>query len=184
MKIAIVFESNYGHTAKMADAVATGARSVEGAEVILFKVEDDGVVDLEALNDSDAIILGSPTYNGALGWKLKRFFESTTRPVWSQLKWRGKVAAGFTNSGALSGDKLGTLVSLAMFAAQHGMVWVNLDLLPGNGGNDELNRLGIWLGAAAQSDNASPDVTPPAGDLKTAEHLGRRVAEVTARLVA
>lgn len=182
MKIAIVFESNYGHTAKVAEAVATGTRSVAGAEVTLFKVGDDGVVDLDALTASDAIIFGSPTYNGALGWRMKRFFETTTRPVWTQLKWAGKVSAGFTNSGALSGDKLGTLVSLAMFAAQHGMVWVNLDLLPGKGGSEELNRLGFWLGAATQSDEAPPEVTPPTGDLKTAEHLGRQVAEVTTRL--
>lgn len=140
------------------------------------------MVDLDGLNESDAIIFGSPTYNGALGWRLKRFFESTTGPVWSQLKWRGKVAAGFTNSGALSGDKLATLQSLALFAAQHGMVWVNLDLLPRSGEDGDLNRLGGWLGAMAQSDDASPEKTPPAGDRKTAEHLGRRVAEVAAKL--
>jgi len=182
MKISIIYESNYGHTAKLAASVAAGARSVAGTEVSLVKVGDDGVVDLDALNESDAIVFGSPTYNGALGWRLKRFFESTTRPVWSQLKWRGKVAAGFTNSGALSGDKLGTLISLAMFAAQHGMVWVNLDLLPRSGEDGDLNRLGGWLGVMAQSDDASPEETPPAGDHKTAEHLGRRVAETAAKL--
>lgn len=184
MKISIVYESNYGHTAKVAEAVAAGARSVAGTEVTLLKVGDDGQLDLDELSTSDAIIFGSPTYNGALGWRLKRFFESTTRPVWSSLGWRGKVAAGFTNSGAASGDKLGTLMSLALFAAQHGMVWVNLDLLPRSGENGDLNRLGGWLGVMTQSDDASAEETPPAGDLKTAEHLGRTVAEVTARLLA
>ncbi|USI71521.1 flavodoxin family protein [Sphingomonas morindae] len=182
MKISIVFESGYGHTAKVAAAVAEGARSVDGAEVMLAQVGDDGVVDLDALTASDAIIFGSPTYNGALGWRMKRFFEATTGPVWSDLKWRGKVAAGFTNSGTMSGDKLGTLVTMALFAAQHGMVWVNLDLLPRSGDDNDLNRLGGWLGAMAQSDDAAPEVTPPRGDLETAKHLGRRVAEVAARL--
>ncbi len=184
MKISIVYESAYGHTAKMAEAVAAGARSVEGGDVMLIKVGDDGVAPLDELTASDAIIFGSPTYNGSLGWRLKRFFESTTTPVWTQLKWRGKVAAGFTNSGSPAGDKLGTLVSLALFAAQHGMIWVNLDLLPNSGEDGELNRLGGWLGAMALSENASPEVTPPPGDLKTAEHLGRRVAQVALRLQA
>lgn len=182
MKISIVYESNFGHTERVAQAAAEGVRSVEGATVDLIKVGDDGVVDLDALTASDGIIFASPTYNGALGWRMKRFFESTTGPVWSDLKWRGKVAAGISNSGALSGDKLATLTSLALFAAQHGMVWVNLDLLPCSGPNEDLNRLGGWLGAMAQSDNDAPDVTPPEGDLKTAEHLGRRVAEVARKL--
>lgn len=182
MKISIVYESTYGHTEALAEAVAMGARSVAEAEVTLVKIGDDGAADFDALNASDAIVFGSPTYNGALGWRLKRFFESTTSPVWSELKWRGKVAAGFTNSGAASGDKVGTLISLALFAAQHGMVWVNLDLLPSSGSDGQLNRLGGWLGAMAQSDDALPAITPPAGDRKTAEHLGRRVAEVASKL--
>jgi multimeric flavodoxin WrbA len=182
MNISIVYESNYGHTARLAEAVAVGARSVSGVDVALIRVGDDGAVDLDALTASDAIIFGSPTYNGALGWRLKRFFETTTSPVWTKLAWRGKAAAGFTNSGALSGDKLSTLTSLALFAAQHGMVWVNLDLLPRSGEDSDLNRLGGWLGVMAQSDDASPEETPPEGDCKTAEHLGRRVAEVAAKL--
>ncbi len=62
------------------------------------------------------------------------------------------------------------------------MVWVNLDLMPGSGDAGDLNRLGGWLGAMAQSDNAPPEETPPAGDRKTAEYLGRRVAEIAAKL--
>lgn len=45
--------------------------------------------------------------------------------------WRDKVAAGFTNSGSKSGDKVNTLISLAIFAAQHHMHWVSLGLGPG-----------------------------------------------------
>ena len=67
--------------------------------------------------------------------------------------WRDKVAAGFTNSGGKSGDKLHTLVSLAVFAAQHHMHWVNLGLGAGwnssAGSEHDLNRLGFFLGAGA-----------------------------------
>jgi len=69
--------------------------------------------------------------------------------------WKDKIAAGFTNSGSRSGDKLATLIQLALFAAQHGMHWVNLGLPPANhstaGSENDLNRLGFWLGAGAQS---------------------------------
>jgi hypothetical protein len=61
------------------------------------------------------------------------------------------------------------------------MIWVGLDLFPGRSA-DERNRIGGWLGAMAQSDDASPDVTPGDSDLKTAAHLGQRVAEIALRL--
>ena len=99
---------------------------------------------------------------------------------------RDKVAAGFTNSGAKAGDKMHTLSSLAVFAAQHHMHWVNLGLGAGwnsaSGSEDDLNRLGFWLGAAASTDvDADADAVHPS-DLHTAHHLGRRVALVTRQL--
>ena len=83
----------------------------------------------------------------------------------------------------MSGDKLNTLFDLAAFAAQHGMIWVGLDLYPGwhtrDGSAEQLNRLGSWFGAMSQANSdESPDVAPPASDLATGEHLGRRVAEL------
>ena len=98
--------------------------------------------------------------------------------------WRDKVAAGFTNSGAKAGDKMHTLTSLAVFAAQHHMHWVNLGLGAGwnssAGSEDDLNRLGFWLGAGAQTDvDADPDQVHPS-DVATCHHLGRRVALVDA----
>ena len=64
------------------------------------------------------------------------------------------------------------------FAAQHAMIWVNLGLLSGKTRND-LNGIGSWLGAMAQTDNASPDVTRKIEDLNTAKYLGHHVAEIT-----
>lgn len=64
------------------------------------------------------------------------------------------------------------------------MIWVGLDLMPGNassaGSANGLNRLGSWLGAMAQSNSdEGPDVTPPESDLETAAYLGQRVARIT-----
>ncbi|WP_349606081.1 flavodoxin family protein [Cupriavidus sp. DF5525] len=188
MQISIVYDSGYGHTARLAEAVAEGARRHPGAEVNLVSVRDDSSP-WNVLEASDAIIFGSPTYNGMFSAKLKQFFEDATKPVWDDLKWRNKIAAGFTNSGAHSGDKLNALVSMALIAAQHGMIWVGLDLKPGNSSSTassaDLNRLGSWLGAMAQANvDEGPDIAPPSSDLQTAAYLGERVAQITARLNA
>ncbi|KVC15891.1 MULTISPECIES: flavodoxin family protein [Burkholderia] len=177
MLISIVYDSGYGHTAKQAQAIAEGAREVHGAEVQLFAVAD-GPVQWDVLEASDAIIFGSPTYNGLVSARFKQFMEDSTRTAWVPQKWRNKIAAGFTNSGAIHGDKLNSLVSMALFAAQHGMIWVGLDLFPGKS-DDEQNRIGGWLGAMAYSKDESPELSPIESDLKTAAHLGKRVAELT-----
>lgn len=176
-KIAIVYDSGFGHTAKQAQAVAEGVRQVPGAEATLYPVSET-TRPWEQLEASDAIIFGSPTYNGSVSARFKQFMEDSTRPVWVPQKWRNKMAAGFTNSGAMHGDKLQSLITMTLFAAQHGMVWVGLDLFPGKQPED-LNRVGAWLGAMAQSDDAAPEVTPPESDLKTAAYLGQRVAELS-----
>ncbi len=180
MLVSIVYDSGYGHTAKLTQAVADGARRVSETEVQLVAVAN-GPIPWQTLEASDAIIFGSPTYNGLVTAKFKQFMEDSTKPVWIPQKWRNKIAAGFTNSGAMHGDKLNSLVSMALFAAQHGMIWVGLDLFPGNSGSD-MNRVGGWLGAMAQSDDASPEITPPESDLLTAAYLGERVAQTVRRM--
>jgi len=103
--------------------------------------------------------------------------------------WRkDKIAAGLTNSGSRSGDKLAALIQLALCAARQGMHWISLGLPPANHSSTsceaEMNRLGFWLGAGTQSDTEQgPDVAPPEADLATARHLGRRVAQVTLQFV-
>src|SRR5215471_11105382 len=105
MQIAIIYDSGFGHTAKQAGAVAHGVKRVAGTEPKLIAVAD-GEISWEALEACDAIIFGSPTYNGSLSSRLKKFMEDSTRPAWRPMKWRNKIAAGFTNSGAMHGDKL------------------------------------------------------------------------------
>ncbi|WP_349959229.1 flavodoxin family protein [Rhizobium sp. ZPR3] len=185
MLISIVYDSGFGHTARVAEAVAAGVGEVPGAEVKLIAVAD-GPMDWATLERSDAIVFGSPTYNGLISAKFKQFFEDSTKAAWSAQTWRNKIAAGFTNSGAQHGDKLNSLISMALFAAQHGMIWVGLDMMPGNsssaGSVDDLNRLGSWLGVMTQSNvDQAPDVALIGSDLKTAQYLGRRVAETTSR---
>ena len=185
--IAIVYHSGFGHTAKQAEAVARGALSIPGTDAVLIKVED---VDSHwtTLEKADAIVFGAPTYMGSASGKFKEFADKSSK-VWAAQGWKNKLAAGFTNSASQSGDKLSTLQQLAILAAQHGMVWVGLDIMPGNnnskGSVDDLNRLGSFLGAMAQSNaDQGPEHGPSTSDLKTAEHLGKRVAMAAVRWIA
>jgi NAD(P)H dehydrogenase (quinone) len=182
--VAVAYHSGFGHTAVLADAVAAGAREA-GADVSVVGVDrmSDEVWDI--LDGSDGIVFGTATYMGNVSAGFQTFAEQTGRRCMNGT-WRDKVAAGFTNSGAKSGDKLNTLVSLSVFAAQHHMHWVNLGLGPGwnssTGTENDLNRLGFWLGAGAQTDvDANPDRVHPS-DVQTCRHLGRRVALVTRQL--
>lgn len=184
-KIAVVYHSGYGHTAMQAKAVARGAEKVAGAEVTLLTAEE-AQTQWELLKSSDAIIFGSPTYMGSASAQFKEFMDASSR-AWYARDWQDKVAAGFTTSASQSGDKLNTLIQLAVFAAQHGMIWVGQDLLPGNnnskGSVNDLNRLGGFLGAMAQANSdQGPEYGPIASDLLTAEHLGERVATIAQRL--
>jgi len=184
-KIAVVYHSGFGHTAKQAEAVARGAASVAGTEVRLVKVEDFEA-ESAFVDSADAIVFGSPTYMGSVSGPFKTWMDATGQR-WFNRAWKDKLAAGFTNSASQSGDKLNTLIQLAIFGAQHGMIWVGLDVLGGNnsstGSVADINRLGSYLGAMAQSNNdQGPDLAPPKADLATAERLGARVAEQAKRL--
>ena len=181
-RVAVVYHSRGGKTRELAKRVAQGARSVAGVEADLVDV-GAGAVPWEALAGASAIVLGCPTYMGGVSAELKAMLDATSH-IWAVQGWRDKIAAGFTHSAAPSGDKLSTLMQMAVFAAQHGMVWVGLGLPPpfataGDGAAD-INRLGSHLGAMAQSRERDRELPP--GDLATAEHLGRRVAELTLRL--
>ena len=117
--------------------------------------------------------------------EFKAFMDKTAQ-FWANRPWKDKLAAAFTNSGSQHGDKLNTLISLTVFAAQHGMNWINLGLLPGHnsskGSAEDLNRFGGFLGAMAQSNmDEGPEVAPPSPTEGTAFHLGRRVAEAASR---
>lgn len=186
-RLAVVFHSAKGHTAVVAHAVGEGAEAV-GASVALLPVEamDDDA--WRTLADADAIVFGCPTHMGSVSAPMKAFMDESSDRAWFTQAWKDKLAAGFTNSSGLSGDKLNTLVQLAVFAAQHSMVWVSLGLLPGNrrGGDapSALNRLGSHLGAMAQSDpGRPPSEAPPESDRATARALGERVARHAARWI-
>lgn len=184
-KVVVVYHSGYGHTRVMAEAVAQGVERHLGSACRLIAVEDVAA-HWDELHRADAIIFGAPTYMGSASAAFKQFMDATAA-FYLAKPWRDKLAAGFTNSGSLCGDKLNTLLQMAVFAAQHSMIWVGLDLLPARstGGSFEgqMNRLGSSMGAMAQSSlEQPPQFAPPLEDRCTAAHLGERVARLAQRM--
>lgn len=184
-KIAIVFHSGYGHTQRQAEAVLAGASRVSGCSAALYPVSELNEESWRELDSAEALIFGSPTYMGSPSAKFKEFMEASSGR-WYSRAWQDKVGAGFTCSASQNGDKLNTLTDLMIFAAQHGMLWVGLNLLPGNnsskGSVNDLNRLGSASGAMAQANSDQGADAMLESDLATASALGQRVAETVLRL--
>jgi len=175
-KNVVVYHSGYGHTQRVAQFVA------EGAKAELIAIDADGNIseaDWATLDAADAIIFGSPTYMGMASWQFKKFADATSKR-WFTTAWKDKVAAGFTISASPSGDKLSTIQYFITLAMQHGMVWVGQPAQ--NDGT--INRIGSNSGLMAQVGPTSPAADIPQGDLDTAKAYGERVAQLTAKLRA
>ena len=180
--IVVVFHSGYGHTRRLADALAQGAASVAGTRVASIDLASIDEGDWDRLAAADAIVFGAPTYMGGPSAQFKKFADETSK-VWFTQGWKDKIAGGFTCSGAMSGDKFSTLMYLMTLSQQHGMIWVGLGMMPASipGDPDELNRLGAYAGVMAQAGNVPPDQEPPVGDVETARVYGARIASFAKR---
>ena len=189
--VSVVYHSGMGHTARLAEAVVRGVKSVEGVQPRLIPIMPGELDDqgrwveesfLEKLDASDAIIFGCPTYMGSVSSVFKAFMEACGGRFFSQA-WKDKLAGGFTNSATMSGDKLATLTQLFIHASQLGMIWIPTgeQVNVNSDGEEEhnVNRIGSYIGVMAQSSDADPDKSyPPVGDLASGERYGRRIASI------
>ncbi len=179
-KIVIVYHSGYGHTKKVAEAVAQGS----GGSLLAIDAEGNlPEGGWEQLDAADAIVFGSPTYMGSVSWQFKKFADASSK-AWFTQKWKNKLAAAFTNSASMNGDKLSTLHYLFTLSQQHGMLWAGTGLMPSNSKaatRNDVNYVASFSGAMAQTpSDASVDEMLP-GDLDTARAFGKRVADVAGR---
>ncbi len=184
IKVVVAYHSGYGHTKKIADAVAAGARSVQGAQAVSIDVSVLKDSDWEEMSRAQAIVFGAPTYMGGASAPFKAFADASAK-VWFTQGWKDKVAGGFTCSLNMSGDKLSTLNYFNVLAMQHSMIWVGTGLPPcaKPGDPNALNRLGSSVGVMAQADNLPPEQSPPQGDVDTGFSYGARIASVAQKLV-
>ena len=187
VSIVIVYHSGYGHTQKQAEAVHTGIIQIADVSATLLPINSVGEIsedDWNSLSGSDTIVFGSPTYMGSVSWQFKKFADASNKQ-WFAQDWKDKLAAGFTNSASMNGDKESTLHYMFTLAMQHSMMWVGTGMLPANSKaaqRNDINYLGSFGGLMAQSpSDASPEEGPLPGDLETAKQFGMRVAEITKR---
>jgi len=178
--VVVVYHSGYGHTQRLAQAVARGA----GATLLAIDAEGNlPAGGWEQLKAADAIIFGTPTYMGDVSWQFKKFADASSKQWYAQ-EWKDKLAAGFTNSSGMSGDKQGTLTALFTLAMQHSMIWVSQGLMPSNtrgAKRDDVNYLVSYSGAMSQSPSDAGADAMSAGDLETARIFGERVAAAAQR---
>ncbi len=156
MKVLIVYASKSGNTAKMAEAVADGARSVKNVVVELKRVDNATVDDLV---DADAIVLGSPDYFGQMTSGMKGFID---RSVKVHGKLEGKVGGAFTSAGGTASGAETTLISILEAMLVHGMII--------QGRSDDKHYGCAAVGA------------PKAKELNDCKTLGERVAALTLKL--
>lgn len=179
-QIAVVYHSGYGHTQRLAQAVA------EGANAQLVAIDADGNLPeggWETLDAASAIIFGSPTYMAGPSWQFKKFADASSK-AWFSQSWKDKLFAGFTNSASTTGDKQVTLDYLFHLAMQHGGLWVGNGMLPANSKaakRDDVNWIGSFSGAMSQSPSDASAAEMFAGDLETGRQFGRRVAAAAER---
>ena len=179
--IVIVYHSGYGHTAKVAEAIA----ATSGAQLLAIDAEGNlPAGGWEALVAAKMVVFGSPTYMGSVSWQFKKFADASSKP-WFGQAWKDKLAAGFTNSATLNGDKHSTLHYMITLAMQQSMLWVGTGMMPANSKaatRNDINNVGSSAGlmTATPSDASVDEMVP--GDLATAAKFGERLKATVARL--
>ncbi len=158
MQILVLYHSKGGNTKKLAQAVARGVDSVDGASALLKAVKD---VTKEDFTNSAGVIAGSPVYFGIMAAELKKVFDDF---IGTRKQMEGKVGAAFATSGDPTGGKETTMISIIQCMLIYGMVIVG----------DPMSATGHYGTACT---GAPDDATA-----ENAAKLGARVAEIARRL--
>jgi len=196
-RILIVYYSMYGHVERLAEAVAEGARQVQGAEVSVKRVpelmpeeaarnagakleQSAPVADPAELADYDAIVVGTPTRFGNMAAQMRNFWDQTGK-LWFEGRLIGKVGSAFCSTGSQHGGQETTLTSIHSTLLHHGMVVAGVPY-----SNKELMNMGEITGGTPYGATTLADVDgsrqPSNNELAIARAQGRRVAELAAKL--
>ena len=202
MKIQVIFYSMFGHIYRMAEAVAEGARSVDGAEVELYQVaelvpesvleasgakkardafSDIPLADPARLAEADAIIFGTPTRFGNACAQMRNFLDQTGS-LFATNALVDKVGSVFTSTGTQHGGQETTILSFIVTLLHHGMIVVGVPYSEkGISRTDEMSG-GTHYGASTIccSDGSRQ---PSENEIAVAKFQGRHVAEVTHALL-
>ena len=140
-KVQVIFYSTYGHTWKLAEAIAEGAREA-GAEATVYQVAEIMPADVVAkmgateakkafahvptaqpnqLADADAVVLGTPTRYGSAAASMQAFLDGTGG-LWAKGALIGKVGSAFTSTASQHGGQETTLLGMSTYFFHNGML--------------------------------------------------------------
>ncbi|MBJ7445976.1 MAG: NAD(P)H:quinone oxidoreductase [Brevundimonas sp.] len=196
-KVLVLYHSTYGHLETMAEAVAEGARSVEGATVDIKRVAETvpdelakssgykldqsaPIAKVEDLADYDAIIVGAGTRFGTVASQMRNFWDQSGG-LWFQGKLVGKVGGVFTATATQHGGQETTLIGMIQTLMHHGILVAGLPYsFQGQMRNDEITG-GSPYGATTIT-NGDGSRMPSENELDGARYQGRHIAEVAKKL--
>ncbi|HEY0101891.1 MAG TPA: NAD(P)H:quinone oxidoreductase [Brevundimonas sp.] len=197
-KILVLYHSTYGHIEAMAEAVAEGARSVEGAVVDIRRVPELVPEELarasgykldqaapiakpDELADYDAVIVGAGTRYGTASSQMRNFLDQTGA-IWMKGALVGKVGSAFTSTATQHGGQETTLIGLIQTLLHHGMLVAGLPYAwAGQQRMDEITG-GSPYGATTITGGDGSRM-PSENELEGARFQGRYVAETAKKLV-
>lgn len=197
-KVLVLYYSSYGHMETMANAVAEGAGSVAGTEVVVkrvaeivpeavakashFKLDQAApIATVDELPEYDAIIFGVPTRFGRMSAQMANFLDQTGG-LWFQGKLIGKVASVFTSTATQHGGQETTLISTITSLMHHGMIILGVPFSEQRLLEGEVMQGGSPYGATTIT-RGDGSRMPSEAELEIAKTQGRHVATVTGQLV-
>ena len=196
-KVLVLYHSTYGHIEAMAEAVAEGARSVEGVQVDIKRVPElvpdevakasgykldqaAPVATVADLEGYDALILGAGTRYGTAASQMRNFLDQTG-PLWMKGAFVGKVGSAFTSTATQHGGQETTLIGLIQTLLHHGMLVAGLPYAwQGQMRIDEVTG-GSPYGATTITGGDGKRM-PSENELEGARFQGRYVAETAKKL--
>ncbi len=198
-KVLVLYYSSYGHIETMAKAVAEGAASVAGTEVVIKRVpelipeevakrsgikleQDAAVATVDELPTYDAIIFGTPTRFGMMASQMRNFLDQTGG-LWAKGALIGKVGSVFVSTATQHGGQEATLLSFHTSLLHHGMVIAGLPY--SFGGQTRLDEVtgGSPYGATTIA-GGDGSRQPSQNELDGARFQGAHVARLAAKLSA
>lgn len=196
-RILVLYHSTYGHIETMAEAVAEGARSVEGAVVDIKRVPElvpdelakasgykldqaAPIATVADLENYDAVLVGAGTRFGTASSQMRNFLDQTGG-VWMKGALVGKVGSAFTSTASQHGGQETTLIGLIQTLLHHGMLIAGLPYAwAGQSRIDEITGGSPYGATTITGGDGSRQ--PSANELEGARWQGRYVAETAKKL--
>ena len=197
-KVLVLYHSTYGHVETMAEAIAEGARSVDGVTVDIKRVPElvpealakssgykmDQAAPIAVVADLEnyaAVIIGAGTRYGTASSQMRNFWDQTGG-VWMEGILVGKVGSAFTSTATQHGGQETTLIGLIQTLMHHGMLIAGLPYAwAGQSRIDEITG-GSPYGATTITGGDGSRM-PSENELEGARWQGRYVAETAKKLV-